>query len=305
MDYVKLAWWVLGASVLIVLFTGAVVTYANRGSETIALGFAALLAAIVLFITQLFFQLRSDVREDAIPLQILVDRQERIAAAFQPADMMRAVVERDAGRWLASRNPDAFDEDDKLARDLASFSLLNFIAFREPDWQLKRTTVTFPAFGGAHQFFKLPSDPKKAQVLFERDLRAVLRSGNNLFAEGPLLGLAASVGVRLPKNTKVRLEEEKDNHRTTLVISAPVVTIRFAIQMASMIGGIPRRLPDGSYTIDHQGGRFALHLTRIEVSAAFAAYRAHDPQVTAYRAWYQRLAGGARDWFASDAEKAR
>lgn len=177
---------VVGAiGALAVLVAGFVITLANRGSETVVLGFAAMAAASVLFVLQLFFQLRATAPTTAgVGTQSIINLTSRSVIPLHASNGVRADLERQAVEWLSTTSPRAFENPNKLGRDLAAFSILNFFVNAAVDWRMTTTAYRFPAMGRDSVITFFDYQPgESAFALSEGDLRAALRAGGNVFAE--------------------------------------------------------------------------------------------------------------------------
>jgi hypothetical protein len=109
----------MAISMVILCVTAALVTYANRGSQTVGLGLAGLVATMGVFCLQLFFQLRADItREEPVSSQVLVHVPTRRVlpypdpvlqgATLDGRSLPRFVLERDAARDVLSVTPGGF-----------------------------------------------------------------------------------------------------------------------------------------------------------------------------------------------------
>lgn len=232
------AMWIGGVGAVLLISVGGFITLANRGSETVVLGFSALLSAFALFSVQLFFQLRGSTSDDAVGTQVLINSTTRSIRALQPANKMRAGVEEAAGTWLAEQTTSPLPAGSKVARDLLVFSILNQLGLEEQDWTARRQQYVFPAFGTKSPMTEYQRETREqATAVTETDIRAMLRDGNNLFAESPLN--IPTTGLRLPLGTQIELREAAaPSQRTTLTIRNAISTIDFVITPATMQEGM-------------------------------------------------------------------
>ena len=307
MDHVSAALWVGGFSALVVTIAGGLVTWANRDSQTVVLGFTALVGALALFIGQLVFQLRGSTAEEAVGTQLIVNKTAPAANALQPANMSRAAAERDAATWLAAKSPDAFKDDGKLTRDLLVFSILHYFITDEVDWRMKRTSYRFPAFGPNMTMTEFqPQSAKDVYSISEADIRNALRAGRNGLAEAPLT--MPSFGLRLPPGSQLTVfDAEPPATRTTLTIRNPITRVDFVIVPSSISGGLRPPTPDQKGFAPGQAtlaglpdAEYSLYLMKISIQSSFAGTRAHHPDIAAHRAWVERLHQGLGSWFRSE-----
>lgn len=307
MDYVAAALWAGGIGGLMVIIAGGLITFANRDSETIVLGFAALCGAVVLFSAQLFFHLRGSTAEEPVGTQLIVNKTAPAANALQPANKIREATERDAANWLAAKSPDAFTDGSKLARDLLVFSILNYFTTDEVDWRMKRRSYSFPAFGKNSSMTEFqPQSAEDAYSLSEADIRAALRAGKNVFAEAPLS--VPTVGMRLPPASQLTMfNAAPPTMRTTLTICNPITRIDFVITPSEIADGLHPPTPEqkgfavGQWVLAGlPDAEYSLYFMKIVIQTSFAATRAHNPDVDLHRAWVARLQQGLGNWFRSE-----
>jgi hypothetical protein len=307
MDYVATALWVGGFGALLAITAGGLIAYANRESETIVLGFAAVAGTVVLFGIQLFFNLGGTTVEEAVGTQIIINRTAPAANALQPANKVRTDGERAAAEWLAAKSPKVFTDTGKLARDLLAFSILNYFATDEPDWRMKRVSYSFPAFGRNSSMTEFHSQSgENAYSLSEADIRRTLHVANNVFAEAPLK--IPPVGLRLPPGSRLSMfHAAPPAQQTTLILENPITRIDFVITPTFASEGLrpPTRgqkgfalgqaalagLPDAEYS---------LYLMKVLVRASFAGTRAHNPDLGRHREWVERIKQGLGNGFRSE-----
>jgi len=291
------------ASMVVVILTGATMAFANRGSQTIGLGFAALLAAVTAFSGQLFFQLRpAPMSVESVATQVLIEPLRKRIIPYPDADapgaemvagsVQRFIVERDAGAMVASRNPNAFNDEQKLLSDLLVFSFLNYVFSLEPDWRVKISTYEYPSMPGRMTFSQM-SDPRSSTEITLSSIQWQLQTAGNLFADVPMAVIHQS--LRLPRRSSVTVAEGE------VVVASPTITIRFAVETyASMINGLPKRVPaplGSGIEITNNNGQFHLYLCRMSLVSTVARLHAQDLEMDVYREWFARMVSGAREWF--------
>ena len=297
---------VVGAiGALAALVAGFVITLANRGSETVVLGFAAMAAALVLFVLQLFFQLRATAPTTAgVGTQIIINLTSPSVIPLHASNGVRADLERRAVEWLSTTSPRAFENPNKLGRDLAAFSILNFFINAAVDWRMTTTAYRFPAMGRDSVITFFDYQPGESVfALSEGDLRAALRAGGNVFADGPLA--ISSNGLRLPRGTTFSIgEAPAPSLRTTLTLRNAISRLDFVITPAGMVTGPMRPPAPGQGVALGQGplvglpdSLYAVELLKISIQASFDWKRAHHPDVPEHRAWVDRIQQGLADWF--------
>jgi hypothetical protein len=184
---------------------------------------------------------------------------------------------------------DPFPDQHQLVSDLVVYSFLSYLLVSDPDWRMKRARVEFPSKPGTHTTFWM-SDPKNATILPVDSVRQALRSANNLFADVPVTTVFRE--LRLPRGSKLIVADGK------VTIASPTMTIVVTVELSSMLGGIPKqKTPQSPIEITETGGRYMLHFTRISFRSEVARLRSRDPEMDAYRAWFDRMVAGAREWF--------
>lgn len=305
MDLVASMPWVGGIAAIILVAAAGMIAHANRGSENVVLGFAAMTGAVVLFTLQLSFLLRAaPVSAEGFATETLINLTARTSTALNAANRIRHDLERRAVEWAASTSPGSLDDPNRLALDLAVFSILNYITTEAADWRMNTTSYRFPSMGrnSVITFFDYPSTPA-AYALLEGDLRNALKAGGNAFADAPFV--IPKSGIRLPMGTTILVQvAPAPARRATLRLQNPISTLNFLITPAGVTFGAMRPPQPGAGVMIGQGALAGLpdalySITNLTIvcQPSFAALRAHHPDVSAHQAWIERLERGLADWF--------
>ena len=310
--------WVLGATIIsgvVLFFTSLVIAYHNLGSRNIALGTAALTAAMFAFGLQLWFELRPSTRDDQVSFAYTVDFHDgqirqwdytKVVYGNGSLDILeptralvssRINIEIEAGRWLFSQHRGALEQNlDKVGADFAVFSLVAFFANTGSDWQWRFRRYNSPNIS----FGKITPTSKREQcsVITVQDLRQQLSSAGNLFADAPheLFGR----DVCLPVGTTIQVGSGQ------VVLQNRVLQIAFTLEDSGVSGD--HMQPTGTASPHSQtiqmpklsDGRFRYD-TRIQsfvIKTTFSALRAYDEDKPTYEAWSVRLIEMVKAWFA-------
>ena len=304
--------WVVrvGAAAAIILIVAAViVAYQNLGSRTIALATSALVGFVVTLVVQLWFELRPSTSEDQVSFAYTTDFQERQirqwdytkAAGDGKTDALgptaalvggsRIGFEVEAGKWLFAEHESAVkDRPDRVASDLAIFSLVAFFGHVERDWQMKYRRYNNPAM--PHAMIGGISSPDQCSVVTEQDLRRQLGTAGNLFAASP--SRLALADICLPRGTSMRVGSNQialRNRAFEIVFALEDTGQRGANHSLPLAPMQRPKLANGTFQYDTRGLSF-------DVRTTFPALHAYDRNRPAYEAWSARLVEHLKAWFA-------
>jgi hypothetical protein len=301
--------WVLRAGVvaaIVLVVASVIIAYHNLGSKTIVLGVAALVGFLVAFGLQLWLELRPSSKEDQVSFAYTADFQNRqigrwgytkVDTKSDALDLTAVLVEPripteiEAGGWIFKEHANVITNSmDKVASDLAIFSLAAFLGHAERDWHWKyrrfnNPTIAYAMIGGA-------SHPDECSMVTEQDLRRQLVTAGNLFADSRPPFVQGS--VCLPRGTSLHIGSSEVSLRN------PVFQIVFALEDTGERGGnhgVPRKpmeqpkLPDGAFRFDTRGVSF-------DVRTTFPRLHAYDAAKPEYEAWLDRLLEHLKAWFA-------
>jgi hypothetical protein len=320
---VRLMPWILGiviASAILLIVAAFLITYENRDSRNLALALSALIGAIVLFWIQLFFELKSTITySSTITAQFTVDRgvvpdapinspldvatQSRLARAIRqwpaPIVIERNAVETEASIWLATHAPQhfhfrkgkAYDSDlySWLVDDFTIFSIINFIATQEPDWQLKRIEHK-----GTGQTLLL-SRPSEYTAVTVEEVSSSLQRVGNLFSGAPMHWLPPA--IRLPPQSKMVISGG------SLLITNPVCQMSFRVRTVGQNFWFDpddtRTEPHALHQKNYKDGypQFITVTVGIDVEVRFFALVAQNPDQERYRAWTSRVTNDLQKWW--------
>ena len=159
-DWLKISLWLGIALILVGLLCLGAVAWNNSGSRNLALATGTLFAAIVLFLVQLPFELRSSSSADIFTAQLTVDRLTPIIRMWKYPDWPGAAVDRlmqevAASSDLAAHDRSRFDGDrDRLTLDLILYDLIAYLGVEQFDWRVKKTHLR-----GTRFEFLFPDEP--------------------------------------------------------------------------------------------------------------------------------------------------
>jgi hypothetical protein len=310
--------WVVGLNLFaagILVATALVIAYHNLGSRNIALGAAALIAAVIGFGLQLWFDLRTSSRDDQVSFAYTIDfLDEQIRqwdytkildsnGSRDGLDLTRTLVssrigvEIEAGRWLFSQHRNAVEQDpDRVASDFAVFSLVEFFAHAGGDWQWQFRRYNSPTMS----FSRIVPTSKREEcsVISGRDLRQQLSSAKNLFSGAPddvfLRDFCLPAGTTIQIGTRQVLLRNRMFH---VAFTLEDTGVRGADHMQpSGAGSPPRdfqppRLDNGRFRYDTRIQSFVIQTT-------FSRFRAYAMDKPKYEAWAVRLTEMVKAWFA-------
>ncbi|MGA2814904.1 MAG: hypothetical protein ABSE67_01145 [Xanthobacteraceae bacterium] len=152
----------------------------------ILLATGTLVAALILFIIQLPFELRASDSTDFFTAEYTISRAkpEIRQWKYDSDGGMRLNKEIDASRKFAEAHPGQFDgARDKLTQDMVVFSLLAYLGVEQFDWQVKRVRFVGQS-AGAMTLMSPTSKPDECALVTKDQLHKMLFDAGNSFADG-------------------------------------------------------------------------------------------------------------------------
>lgn len=306
-DPVKYALWIGGVGLVAMIVAAGYVLLSNSGSRNLALGFGTLAGACVIFIIQIFFELKAPSATAVdFPIEFSIDleaRAIRSPSAYQPVysgPLRNVMTEIMASEILAGKSVNK-DDAPKVARDLAIVSFLAFLADEQPDWQLSvlsyRTTL-----GTTMQWQSLSKESERTRINGSF-VREELKRAGNMFAEMGNLGMRDAFD--LPPGASVQIDVVSVRLRTNIATVEFVVQEPFqsmhSIDPHEMIDAVRNKRPvsvSGPTLSDGKTPRYLNVTLGGRVNASFSALRAQAGDLLKYQAWAKRLVEGVQSRFA-------
>lgn len=297
-DPVKIALWVgLGALLLGVGCLGSV-AWINSASRNLVLAVSTLFAAVLLFVMQLQFELRSKEESDVFTAELTVDRVTPMVRQWRYPDVgastWRLGIESEASNYLAKHDTARFNGDrERLGVDLVLYSMIRYLGIEQFDWQLKRTALQGSTFGTEIRTVPV-SKAEECTAVSATELQAILESIGNPFASIPI----SLIGGRLclPPKTTIRLQA------MGLEIHTPYCTVLFEVEPTHSVSY--RQPGSGGQVPQTDSGepRYETRLIAIRATVTYSWVRAQDREMEKYVQWTQRLVKGCRLWFEGRSE---
>ncbi len=291
LDWVQIGLIVSLFGAVLIVTGAATVTWNNSGSRNLTLATGALVAAIVLNLLQLKFELRAEETHDFITAELTVDRQDRVVRQWlYPMNVSyRIHVEIDASKKLSNQQPELFDGDrEQLTADMVIFSLISYITTTEIDWQVRRRRFVGSSAGTMTSWQRL-SKASECTTLDESELRRCLQEAGNLFSEAPLKMLGGS--ICLPPRTELKLTEG------SMTLSNPFFDIEFKLESSGAVSFVQPRTGGDVPKLESGEARYETRMFGLAVRSRSAALRANHAEMQKYREWADRFVGGVRQWF--------
>jgi hypothetical protein len=294
------------ASMLIGVVCLAIIGFRSVASPTLVLATATMASATLFFILQLWFSLSPTETESVFGVDVTIDHsQPGIWHAKKHGESnVRKSIEVQAGQWLAKHKSELFSRQvggdvlttntDKLSRDLTLFSVLVYMAYTEPTWNLNVVSLN-TKLGNIRQIPR-GSSGAECTLVDEAAFRRILTGAGNAFAEvdpSPFFSLAF-LPLCLPPETRISLTA------SDLIIENPYSRISFQVEeYPSLItnsnvepGSNARKMP-----LRGDLGVFESRLTAVKVHLKQFALRSQHADSAKYRVWSERLVKGVLRWF--------
>lgn len=292
-DPIKLALWLGLAALLIGVVSLGSVAWANSASRNLVLAVSTLFAAVLLFVMQLQFELRSKEELDVFTSELTVDRDTPMIRQWRYPDAnaasWRLTAETVASNFIAKKEPARFSSDPtRLGTDLILYSFIQYLGIEQFDWQVRRTALQGFTFGTEIRSAGISSGAD-CTAFSQSDLQAILKTAGSPFAGLPL----SLVGGRLclPPGSTIRMST------TGLEIRTPYCTVSFVVEPSQSVSyaepGSQGQVPQAR----SGGPRFETRLTAIRSTVKYSWVRAQSRDMEKYVQWAQRVVNGARLWF--------
>jgi len=291
------------AAIVVAIGTAIILALNNAGSKNLPLAAAALVGVLVGYGIQLPFELVKSTTRETLGVELTTDRSipEIRQWAYKGNAMSRVGNEVQASRWLASTNRSLFDDAsqrDRIAADLVVFSLLSFFAQYERDWQLQRTSY------GTLELTQAVSKPEECTLCAEQDLRQILITSGNVFADAPL---QVFTKVCLPPNTALRLTAGSTDTGAVgaafklewrlLTLENPFCRVSFSVDHPAhnILNVHPFRRQ--YVPLENGESRYEMRTMGMALETTFFALRAQHRDAKRYRDWTYRVSAGLHEWF--------
>lgn len=144
-DPIKYALWISGISLAVGLACGVYVAWSNGSSRNLGLGLGAVVGACVIFVLQIWFEMKGSTTTTDFAVEFVVDYRERTVRSPRAYDQSMAVaasyrnmvIELEASKTVSEATPPLTKDDaPKIARDLGVGSIISYLLDEQSDWQL-------------------------------------------------------------------------------------------------------------------------------------------------------------------------
>jgi hypothetical protein len=293
------------ASMLIGIVCLAIIGFRSVASPTLVLATATMASATLFFLLQLWFSLSPTETESVFGVEVALDHSQPGIwhAKKHGADRTKKGIEEHAGQWLAKHKSELFSRQvggdvlttstDKLSRDLSLFSVLVYMAYTEPAWNLN--IVSLRSKSGDLRQIPRGSSGENCTLVDEAKVRRILSDAGNSFAEvepTPFVHLSV-VPLCLPPETKISLTA------SDLILENPYSLISFHLEPTALVTN--SNVAPGSNAMQtplkNGHGVFESRLFGMRVHVKHFALRSQHADSAKYRVWSDRLVKGVLRWF--------
>lgn len=308
-DPVKYALWVGGTGLLVVLVCGAYLVWANAGSRNLALGLGALAGACVIFLVQIFFELKgtslttdfvSEYSIDYLTETVRSTASYLPASLSSPASLNNSLIEQYATQALAGITPPINrDDGPRIARDLTLVTIISVLLNEQPDWQLDSTV--YRTLMGTMTTWVALSKPNECTTISLDEVRRQLKTAGNIFAGITNYGMRTS--FCLPPHSRFQVSPN------TVTLKGLVCTVTFTINepFASastmdpneLARSIATRTPAvaGGPTLPDGTPRYENVTITGRAKVSYSALHAQDRDLAKYQAWARRIEDSVKSRF--------
>jgi hypothetical protein len=292
----KIAIWLGGSALAIALVCAFYVMWGNLSSRNIGLATATLFAASVLFIIQLWFELRGSTEVDHITVEYTVDHQFPGIYQFGAADaqLFKMSAESMASQWLATHNPNGFAEQ-RVQPDMAIASLFYHARSDFSDWQMRVIQYKGRTPLGRMKMMQPLSKPNECSIFSLNNVKDILKRAGNVFADAEIPQLATPT-LCFPPGTKIVAAA------SGLTFRNPVYELEFVLDES---GGRSYVDPNSkAVTVSQFNGknRYETFTSGFTVNIKYSDLHSWDRNRERYRDWVTRFVSGAHRWFEGESQ---
>jgi len=291
-DNLRIALWAGGLAVAVATVCLMCLASQNLGSRNIVLATGTFIAAVILLVTQLCFELRSVEFSDFITAEFTIDRAKPGIRQWKYGanQGQRLTRDMDGSDTFAVANPGQFDGDrEKLTHDMVIFSLLAYLATEQFDWQMQRTQFVGQSMG-TMTVTAPGSKPDECTVITTDRLRTMLLSAGNSFANGGVFFIRQS--LCLPPHSTLQVKGDG------LTLTNPFCEISFSLEKSGMtLFGRPGANGREQVPLPNGEAQFETRATGIRATTLCSAVRSQHLDMPRYQEWSKKVVGGAQRWF--------
>ena len=289
MPSLKVLLWLAAVGLAIGLAAAITFAWSSPGSRTIAIATATLFGAALLFGLQVMFDLRPSEERGFISVEYTIDRGTPLIRqwAFENLNQ-RLHYELEASSWLATNQPEAFSNGERLTADITLAEILLFFAHKQPDWQL--TTTRFVGkTSGTLEITNRVSQSIECTELRPEDIETILSNSGNGLARFRMSVIGGS--VCLPPNSTISLRGRE------LIIANQFGALHFDLVPSAAVsrmkpgsGGEVPQLSDGT-------AQFETRIMGIRVTNTKSGLYSQHRDATKYDIWRKNVMTGLHEWF--------
>ncbi len=291
-DYPRIALIVGGIAVVIAMACMIAIGVANSSSRNISLAIGTVFGALLLLIIQLFFELQPAKSVAVLRTDFTIDKAnlkiEQFRYPIGPA--MRFSDESDANKLLVEKNPAAFQNPDKLWKDMSLFSLVLYLWNEQHDWQIARDVLgTFEKF----QYLSAPNQTNQCTKIEFSQIQLELRKIDNFFADYKPHFSSIFPFMCLPPGSSINIEPNK------ITLTTPYCEIRFDVEDMIMA---TYSTPGTQQPLFLENGkpRFETRQGVIRMTISYDRFRAQSRLMPKYQTWANDVVERARKWFSTE-----
>jgi hypothetical protein len=289
MDTMKLVLIIFLAATGLSFATAVYIAWENGASRNLGLSTGTLLAAIMLYVVQLGFELRTKTSVSFVGTEVTIDRTKPDIRdwkyQYHPGNTMRFGTENEAAKWLVANNASAFQADrDKLSKDFVVFSLTALV-LGEFDWQARKVSLRTDS-GITLTTYEPVSTPNECVIVKSEQLQQKLEAAGNAFAKAPLLGFQ----VCIPPQSQLAITSD------SVTLQNPVYRVTLKVRFP---GGTLLVHPETRMSVLLPNGesQFENRIMGVRAETEFHALRSQDRNIEKYKDWTDRLISDVHAWY--------
>jgi hypothetical protein len=289
-DWVRIGLYVGTVAAIVLIVCLLIVGFANSGSRNISLAIGTVFGAFLLLGTQLGFELQSPPEKKAIfkTLYTTDKAHPRIEQFFYPLDsVQRAIDEHEANEVLLRTNKAAYEDGEKLWKDMSLLSVVLYLWTVQHDWQIARDVLKgIEKF----QFLSKPDQNSECSKIAWVDVKTLLNDAGNVFANVTPFGMPFDY-MCLPPSSSIKITG------STVVIETPFCSIDFEVDQQMVMSTYGKPYTTEMPMLPDNHPRYETRTGIIRATVKYSGLRSQSRTMPKYQTWANDVLDRASIWF--------
>jgi hypothetical protein len=294
-DWVRTALYVAGVAATVLIVCLLIVGFANSGSRNISLAIGTVFGAFLLLGTQLGFELQPQPQRKAI-FQTLYTTDKvnpRIGQFLLPAaSSRRALNEDEANKFLIQSNKAAYDDDEKLWKDMSLLSIVLYLWLEQHDWQVARDVLRGME---RFQYLSKADQPNDCSKVTLSSVQGSLKTARNDFAGMTPVTIPFDF-MCLPPNSTL------DITASNVVVKTPYCSITFEVDQQWVMSDHRKPQTTEMPILSGNKPRYTTRTGIVRATVSYSGLRSQSRTMPKYQDWANDVLDRAAVWFETEIE---